>query len=165
MTYRPRILSHGDLLEHERSQSHHAACDNGMVYILRDDKQVRLLLEAETPVVTIFGKTWLLHVREVLQTTPEENLAMVGDTVRHLKQHGKFVIYDAEHGFDGYKDDPAYALATFDVCRLYATVFEWNPASARILEKAGYVLEGRLRKSVIKDGQTIDQLLFAYVRE
>jgi len=59
----------------------------------------------------------------------------------------------------------AYALATFDVCRLYATVFEWNPASARVLEKAGYVLEGRLRKSVIKDGQAIDQLLFAYVRD
>jgi len=59
----------------------------------------------------------------------------------------------------------AYAFATFDVCRVYATVFEWNRASARILEKAGYVLEGRLRKSVIKDGRTIDQFLFAYVRE
>ena len=53
------------------------------------DEQVRLLLDAETPVVTIFGKTWLLHVREVLQTTPEENLAMIEDTVRYLKQHGK----------------------------------------------------------------------------
>ncbi len=59
----------------------------------------------------------------------------------------------------------AHALATFDVCRLYASVFEWNPASARILEKAGYVLEGRLRKSAVKDGRIIDQLLFAYVRE
>ena len=59
----------------------------------------------------------------------------------------------------------AYAFATFDVCRLYAAVFEWNPASARVLEKAGYVLEGRLRKSVTKAGQTIDQILFAYVRE
>ena len=59
----------------------------------------------------------------------------------------------------------AYAMATFDVCRLYATVFEWNPGSARVLEKAGYVLEGRLRKSVIKDGRTIDQFLFAYVLE
>jgi RimJ/RimL family protein N-acetyltransferase len=59
----------------------------------------------------------------------------------------------------------AYAFATFDVCRLYASVFEWNPASARILEKAGYVCEGRLRKSVVKDGRTIDQLLFACVRE
>jgi RimJ/RimL family protein N-acetyltransferase len=59
----------------------------------------------------------------------------------------------------------AYAFATFDVCRLYATVFEWNPSSARILEKAGYVLEGHLRKSVTKDGWTIDQLLYALVRE
>jgi RimJ/RimL family protein N-acetyltransferase len=59
----------------------------------------------------------------------------------------------------------AYAFATFDLCRVYATVFEWNPASVRILEKAGYVLEGRLRKSVTKDGRTIDQLLYARVRE
>ena len=75
-----------------------------------DDDQVRLLIDADTPVVTIFGKTWLLHVREVLQTTPEENLAMIADTVRFLKAHGKFVVYDAEHAFDGCKDDRAYAL-------------------------------------------------------
>ena len=81
---------------------------------VEDDDQVRLLLGAETPVVTIFGKTWLLHVLEVLQTTPEENLAMIEDTVRHLKQHGKFVVYDAEHTFDGYKDNPEYARATWD---------------------------------------------------
>jgi len=78
-----------------------------------DDSQVRLLVEAETPVVTIFGKTWLLHVREVLQTTPEENLAMIEDTVKLLKSHGRFVVYDGEHAFDGYKDDPEYALATW----------------------------------------------------
>ena len=59
----------------------------------------------------------------------------------------------------------AYAFATFDLCRVYATVFEWNPASTRILEKAGYVLEGCLRKSVTKDGRTIDQLMYACVRE
>lgn len=81
--------------------------------MVESDDQVRLLLEARTPVITIFGKTWLLHVKEVLRTTPEENLAMIGDTVRFLKDHGKFVIYDAEHAFDGYKDDPAYALATW----------------------------------------------------
>lgn len=79
------------------------------------DDQVRLLLEAETPVVTIYGKTWLLHVKEVLRTTPDENLAMIADTVRFLKAHGKMVIYDAEHGFDGFKDDPEYALATWQV--------------------------------------------------
>jgi 2-isopropylmalate synthase len=77
------------------------------------DEQVRLLIEAGTPVVTIFGKTSLLHVREVLRCTPEENLAMIGDTVRYLKDHGKFVVYDAEHAFDGYKLDPDYALATW----------------------------------------------------
>jgi len=77
------------------------------------DDQVRLLLEAETPVVTIFGKTWLLHVEEVLRTTPDENLQMIGDTIRFLKDHGKFVIYDAEHCFDGFKDDPEYAQETF----------------------------------------------------
>src|SRR5947199_3827685 len=64
------------------------------------DEQVRLLLEAETPVITIYGKTWLLHVKEVLRTTPDENLSMIADTVRYLKSHGKFVVYDAEHGFD-----------------------------------------------------------------
>ena len=80
---------------------------------IESDEQVRLLLDAHTPVVTIFGKTWLLHVKEVLRTTPDENLAMIADTIRFLKDHGKFVIYDAEHSFDGYKDDPEYALATW----------------------------------------------------
>jgi 2-isopropylmalate synthase len=78
-----------------------------------DDEQVRLLVDADTPVITIFGKTWLLHVREVLQTTPEENLAMIEDTVRYLKQQDRLVIYDAEHAFDGFRDDPEYALATW----------------------------------------------------
>src|SRR6185503_20169122 len=80
---------------------------------VQDDEQVRLLLEAETPVVTIYGKTWLLHVNEVLRTTPDENLAMIAETIRFLKDHGKFVVYDAEHGCDGYKDNPEYALATY----------------------------------------------------
>ena len=80
---------------------------------VEQDDQVRLLIEAETPVVTIYGKTSMLHVKEVLRCTPEENLAMIGDTVRYLKDHGKFVIYDCEHAFDGYKLDPEYALDTW----------------------------------------------------
>src|SRR5437773_7418321 len=80
---------------------------------VENDDQVRLLLEAETPVVTLVGKTWLLHVKEVLRTTAEENLAMIGDTIRYLKDHGKFVIFDAEHSFDGFSDEPEYALATW----------------------------------------------------
>lgn len=77
------------------------------------DQLMHQLLEAETPVVTIVGKTWLLHVKEVLRAKPDENLAMIGDTIRYLKDHGKTVIYDAEHTFDGYKNEPDYALATW----------------------------------------------------
>jgi 2-isopropylmalate synthase len=77
------------------------------------DEQVRLLIDAGTPVVTVVGKTWLLHVKEVLKATPEENLAMIADTVRYLKDHGKYVVYDAEHSFDGYDEEPEYSIATW----------------------------------------------------
>lgn len=77
------------------------------------DQQVKLLLEAQTPVVTIFGKTSLLHVHKVLNTTPDENAAMISDTIRFLKENGKYVIYDAEHAFDGYKNDSVYAQHTW----------------------------------------------------
>jgi 2-isopropylmalate synthase len=82
-----------------------------------EDAQVKLLLEAETPVVTIFGKTWLMHVTEVIRTTAEENLAMIEDTVRHLKAAGREVHYDAEHFFDGYRDNPDYALSTLEAAK------------------------------------------------
>lgn len=77
------------------------------------DDQVRLLLTAETPVVTLVGKSWLLHVKEALRASPDENLAMITDTVRYLKDQGRFVVYDAEHAFDGWQDAPEYALATW----------------------------------------------------
>ena len=80
---------------------------------VEQDDQVRLLIEAGTPVVTIYGKTSMLHVKEVLRCAPEENLAMIGDTVKFLKDHGKFVIYDCEHAFDGFKLDADYAIATW----------------------------------------------------
>ena len=79
---------------------------------VEEDPQIKLLLDANTPVVTIFGKSWLLHVTDVLRTTPEENLAMIEDSVRYLKEQGKEVVYDAEHFFDGYTDNPEYALST-----------------------------------------------------
>jgi len=81
------------------------------------DPNLAALVAAETPVVCIFGKSWLLHVREVLQAKPEENLAMVGDSVAFAVAAGRETIYDAEHYFDGYKDDPAYALATLRAAR------------------------------------------------
>ena len=77
------------------------------------DPLMRQILEADTPVVTIVGKTWLLHVTEVLRARPDENLVMISDTVRFLKDHGKTVFYDAEHSFDGHADEPDYALATW----------------------------------------------------
>ncbi len=77
-----------------------------------DDPQLKTLLAAKTPVCTIFGKTWNMHVTEVLRTTLDENLRMVEESVAFLCQNGRRVIYDAEHFFDGYKADSAYALET-----------------------------------------------------
>ena len=79
---------------------------------VEQDAQVALLLEAATPVVTIFGKSWDLHVEQVLSISLEENLRMIGDTVQHLKAQGREVIYDAEHFFDGHKANPEYGLKT-----------------------------------------------------
>ena len=73
------------------------------------DPQIAALLHAETPTVIVVGKTWKEHVRHVLQTTEEENLAMIADSLATLKREGREVFYDLEHFFDGYKDDPAYA--------------------------------------------------------
>lgn len=79
---------------------------------VEEDANVRSLLGADTPAVAIFGKSWDFHVEEVLRTTLEENLAMIRDTLRFFKGKGKEVIYDAEHFFDGYKNNPGYALKT-----------------------------------------------------
>lgn len=76
------------------------------------DDNVRALLEARTPVVTVVGKSWDFHVSHALGTTMEENLAMIGDTVFYLKKKGRRVIFDAEHFFDGYRSNPRYTLDT-----------------------------------------------------
>ena len=75
-----------------------------------EDSQLKLLLESEAPYVTIFGKTWLLHVEQILKTTAEENLCMIRESVAFLKANGRNVVYDAEHFFDGYKDNRDYAI-------------------------------------------------------
>ncbi|MBI1259978.1 MAG: citramalate synthase [Chloroflexi bacterium] len=77
-----------------------------------DDPNIRALVDADTPVVTVVGKTSMLHVTEVLQTTPDENLRMITDSLRYLKSLGKEVIYDAEHFFDGCKLDFEYGFDT-----------------------------------------------------
>jgi 2-isopropylmalate synthase len=91
---------------------------------VEEDRNIRLLLESEAPVITIFGKSWTLHVTEALKTTLDENLRMIEDSVSYLQKQGREVIYDAEHFFDGYKADPEYALKTLQVA--------WE-AGARIL--------------------------------
>lgn len=75
------------------------------------DPQIKLLLDAATPVVTLVGKSWDLHVHHVLETTLEENLAMIGESIRYLVAQGRRVFYDAEHYFDGFKANREYALA------------------------------------------------------
>ncbi len=77
-----------------------------------EDPQLRTLLDSGMPVMTIVGKTWNLHVTEILRTTLEENLAMIEDSARFLVAEGREVIHDAEHFFDGFKTDPDYALRT-----------------------------------------------------
>ncbi len=77
-----------------------------------NDSLLKPLVESGAPVLTIFGKSWDLHVTEVLRTTLEENLRMIRESVAYLKKHCEEVVYDAEHFFDGYKANPAYALAT-----------------------------------------------------
>jgi len=77
-----------------------------------DDANIKALVDAETPVVTVVGKTSMLHVTDVLQTTPEENLRIIEASVRYLKSLGKEVIYDAEHFFDGTKLDMEYGFDT-----------------------------------------------------
>ncbi|WKZ35950.1 MAG: citramalate synthase [Anaerolineales bacterium] len=77
-----------------------------------DDANIKALLDSQTPVCTLFGKTWTLHVTDVLLTTNDDNLRIIEQSVAYLKANGKRVIYDAEHFFDGCKADASYALET-----------------------------------------------------
>jgi len=82
-----------------------------------EDRNVLALVEAGTPVVTIFGKTWDLHVLRALGISLDENLKLISETVRYLKNHKKEVVYDAEHFFDGYTANPEYALHTLEAAK------------------------------------------------
>ncbi len=77
-----------------------------------DDTCLKALLESEAPTITIVGKTWDMHVKEILNTTLEENLSMIAESVAFCKAAGRQVIYDAEHFFDGFRHNSAYALKT-----------------------------------------------------
>src|SRR5579871_3391793 len=82
-----------------------------------EDTCVKALLESQAPIITIVGKTWDLHVRDVLNTTTEENLQMIADSVGHCKRAGREVFYDAEHFFDGFRENPRYALQTLQTAQ------------------------------------------------
>ena len=84
---------------------------------VEEDLSIRALIKAETDVVTLVGKSWILHVEKALRTNKEENLRMIEDSVSFLKKRGKEVIFDAEHFFDGYKDNSQYALKTLEVAQ------------------------------------------------
>jgi 2-isopropylmalate synthase len=75
-----------------------------------NDENIQALLKAETPVCTVVGKTWTLHVTDVLRTSKENNLRIIEESLAYLNAKGKQVLFDAEHFFDGYKADPEYAL-------------------------------------------------------
>lgn len=130
------------------------------------------------PYTAVHGEAW---VRAASQERPQTSFAIatggqaaggIGllpqeDVGRHAAEvgywlgedhWGRGLMTEALQGF------VPWCFDHFEVCRLYAYVFEWNPASCRVLEKAGFTLEGRLRKSVTKDGQIIDQFLYALVR-
>jgi len=81
------------------------------------DANVLALLEAGTPAISVFGKSWDLHATRVLGVTEEENLTLIADTVRFIKDHGREMIYDAEHFFDGYLNNPDYALRTLEAAK------------------------------------------------
>jgi 2-isopropylmalate synthase len=80
-----------------------------------DDLQLRQLVDADTPVVTLVGKSWDRQVRDVIRTELDENVAMIGDSIAFLVAQGRIAMYDAEHFFDGYKSNPDYALSCLDV--------------------------------------------------
>jgi 2-isopropylmalate synthase len=82
-----------------------------------EDSNIRMLLQAETPVVTIFGKTWELHVRDDLRISKTHNLEVIHDSIAFLKRHRDTVIFDAEHFFDGFRDNPEFAV---ECCRVAA---------------------------------------------
>ncbi len=81
---------------------------------VQDDANLKALLEAQTPVITIFGKSWELHVSSALGISKKRNVEIIADSIAYLKSKHKVVFYDAEHFFDGYKDDPDYAMKTLD---------------------------------------------------
>lgn len=101
---RQEKLTHARIAAFGSTRKANSTCD--------DDANIQALVQAQTPVITLFGKSSTLHVEKVLETTLEENLAMIAESVAYFKARDKEVVYDAEHFFDGYKLNREYALST-----------------------------------------------------
>ena len=120
---------------------------------VEQDRNVLALLAAGTPVVSIFGKSWELHTTRALGITEEENLNLISDTVKFLKDHGKEVVYDAEHFFDGYQASPAFALRTLEAAQK-------SGADVLVLcDTNGGTLTGRLTEVVAEVRKRFDGVL------
>jgi 2-isopropylmalate synthase len=119
---------------------------------VEDDAGLRELLAIGTEWVTIFGKSWTFHVKEALRTTLDENLAMIADSVRHLKAAGRRVIYDAEHFFDGYATDASYALLSIQVAA------EAGADCVVLCDTNGGTLPDRVRAAVLVVGSRLGSM-------
>jgi 2-isopropylmalate synthase len=122
-----------------------------------DDPNIRALLEADTPVVTIFGKSWDFHVTKALNTTLEENINMIWESVQYLKAQKREVVYDAEHFFDGYKANPDYALATLKAASNAGA--DWIV----LCDTNGGALPGEIEEVLEQLGEEIDTPLGIHV--
>jgi len=117
------------------------------------DASVNALVESETPAVAIFGKSWDLHVHRALGITEDENLKLIDETVAYLKKHGREVIYDAEHWFDGYKANPAYAIKTLDAA------FNAGADALVLCDTNGGTLPGQLAEIVAEVRKRFDKII------
>jgi 2-isopropylmalate synthase len=107
-----------------------------------EDPNLLALIESETPVVTIFGKSWDLHVREALRVPLEQNLEMIYDSVKFLKDRGREVVFDAEHFFDGFKAEPEYAIKSVQAAADAGADF------AALCDTNGGTLPGEIRAAI-----------------
>ncbi len=124
---------------------------------VKQDAGVRALMEANTQVVAVFGKAWDLHATEVIGTTLEENLSMIYDTLKYLKQSGREVIFDAEHFFDGFKANPKYSLEVLKTaCRAGADTIV-------LCETNGGAMPHEVEKAVKASVEAVDKKLGIHV--
>jgi 2-isopropylmalate synthase len=113
------------------------------------DNQIKMLLDAETPVITLVGKTWDLHVTHILETSLHENLTMIEDSISYLVKQGRRVFFDAEHFFDGYKANPEYAMNSIK------TAYESGAECIVLCDTNGGVMTAEISEIVSHVKQTI----------